>query len=330
MKRSLMSDVADHLGEDDSTPDRRRPSRFSDRGNQLAGVMNPDRVEKVFLKVDPKRCRMWADHNRRYDLLNERNCADLLDGIKAQGEQEFPAIVRRVDGDADVEFEVICGARRHWAISWLRANNFTKFKFLVEVRELNDEEAFRLADAENRERADISDYERASDYLGALERFYGGKQRAMADRLEVTEGWLSRYLDLARLPEEIVNAFATVTDLRLQHGRALKPLLRFEKSKANLISCARELNRQQEHQPLKPEDVVKALIASTKRKKSGKRQQPILGEYESVAGETILSVHREGKRGLIFKFPNTNPDQISDDELFEVCKKAIAEHRGQK
>ena len=327
MKRSLMSDVADQLDEDDSASGRRRPSRFADRGNQLAGVMSPDRVEKVFLKVDPERCRMWTYHNRRYDLLNEHNCADLLDGIKAQGEQEFPAVVRRVDGDAGVEFEVICGARRHWAISWLRANNFPRFKFLIEVRELNDEEAFRLADAENRERADISDYERASDYLGALDRFYGGKQRAMADRLEVTEGWLSRYLDLARLPEEVVSAFTTVTDLRVQHGRELKPLLRFSKSKADLISCARELAEQQKHAPMKPEDVVKTLVASTKQKKPGKRQQPILAEYESLAGRTIMSVHRQGKRGLIFKFTDTDPALISDDELLEACKKAIADHR---
>jgi len=328
MKRSLMSDVADQLGEDDSTSGRRRPSRFTDRGNQLAGAMNPDRVEKVFLKVDPKRCRMWAYHNRRYDLLNEQNCGDLLDGIKAQGEQEFPAIVRRVDGDADVDFEVICGARRHWAISWLRANNFPRFKFLIEVRELDDEEAFRLADAENRERADISDYERAADYLGALDRFYSGKQKAMAGRLEVSEGWLSRYLDLARLPEEVVNAFATVTDLRVQHGRELKPLLRYSKSKTDLISCARKLAQQQKHEPMRPEDVVRALIGSTKQKTPGKRQQPILGEYESLAGKTIMSVHRQGKRGLIFKFPDTDPALISEDELLEACRKAIADHRG--
>ena len=39
---------------------------------------------------------MWAGHNRAYDLLTPENCADLIEGMKAQGQQEFPAIVRRL------------------------------------------------------------------------------------------------------------------------------------------------------------------------------------------------------------------------------------------
>jgi ParB family chromosome partitioning protein len=39
----------------------------------------------------------------------------------------------------------------------LQANNYLQFKYLVEVRDLTDEEAFRLADIGNREREDISD-----------------------------------------------------------------------------------------------------------------------------------------------------------------------------
>ncbi len=87
-------------------------------------------------------------------------------------------------------FEVICGARRHWTACWMRANNYPDFKFLIEPRELTDEEAFRLADLENRSRKDLSDYERARDYLRALERYFGGNQRQMAARLEVSPSWL--------------------------------------------------------------------------------------------------------------------------------------------
>ena len=120
---------------------------------------------------------MWERHNRRYDLLDERNCADLIEGIRAQGGQEFPAIVRALPPASVHDWEVICGARRHWTVSWLRANGYTRFRFLVEVRELTDEEAFRLADIENRDRRDISDYERANDYAEACRFYYGGHQR---------------------------------------------------------------------------------------------------------------------------------------------------------
>ncbi|MEJ1977658.1 MAG: hypothetical protein WDN49_17670 [Acetobacteraceae bacterium] len=44
-------------------------------------------------------------------------------------------------------------------MTWLRANNYPEFRFLVEPRELTDEEAFRLADLENRSAKDLSDYD---------------------------------------------------------------------------------------------------------------------------------------------------------------------------
>src|SRR3546814_8245765 len=71
----------------------------------------------------------------------------------------------------DYDFEVICGARRHWSISWLRSHNYPDFRFLVDIRELSDEEAFRIADIENRAREDLSDLERARDYLRALDAY---------------------------------------------------------------------------------------------------------------------------------------------------------------
>ncbi|MFC3570087.1 ParB/RepB/Spo0J family partition protein [Paracoccus simplex] len=198
-------------------------ARFLKRQNALTD--SGEREEKVLRWVDPASCVMWQRHNRAYDLLSEENCRDLIDSLRAQGQQEFPAIVRRLPAGQGSEYEVICGARRHFAVSWLRANNYPQFRYLIEVRDLTDEEAFRLADIENRDRADLSDYERARDYLQALELYYGGKQKAMATRLEVSEAWLSRYLYLARLPRQIVDAWPQITELKELHARSLRPML---------------------------------------------------------------------------------------------------------
>ena len=116
------------------------------RTNRIAELASGAVVTRIQELVDPARCRMWSGHNREYGLLNEQRCGDLIESIKAQGRQEMPAIVRRVSGDPDFDFEVICGARRHWTISWLRSHNYPDFKFLVDIREIGDEEAFRLAD----------------------------------------------------------------------------------------------------------------------------------------------------------------------------------------
>ena len=230
-------------------PDRkdekeRAGARFLKRGNAISEKLSGQNEEKTLHWVEPEQCKMWEKHNRDYDLLTEENCRDLIEGIRSQGRQEFPAIVRRVQGGAH-DYEVICGARRHFAVTWLRANNYQQFKYLVEVRDLSDEEAFRLADIENRDREDISDYERAIDYAAAVKLYYGGKQKAMAQRLEVSEVWLSRYLELARLPKEIVAAFASIRDLRELHARTLKPLLKSPDTRSKILSVASNLAARQ-------------------------------------------------------------------------------------
>jgi len=225
-------------GEGRARQSRAGNSIIADRNNRLAEVASGNAVARTHLSVDPARCRMWVGHNRDYQALTYDNCRDLIESIKAQSRQEVPAIVRRVQGDPRFDFEVICGARRHFSVTWLNQNNYRSIKFVVEPRELDDEEAFRIADLENRARADLSDYERARDYLLGLDRYYGGQQKAMAARLSVSEAWLSRYLDLARLPEAVTKAFVTPHDIRLKHVMQIKPLIKESSSRSVVYDCA--------------------------------------------------------------------------------------------
>jgi len=236
----------DVLSDLDAAPEvgDRTGARFLKRTTAISDRLTGEVEEKTLRWIDPARCRMWERHNRDYALLTEDNCRDLIDGIRSQGQQEFPAIVRPVD-DEDYDFEVICGARRHFAVSWLRANNYTQFKYLVEARQMSDEEAFRLADIENRDREDISDYERALDYADAVARYYGGKQKAMAERLEVSQPWLSRYLQLARLPQAIVEAFPNIREIRERNARELKPLLSKPETSRAVLEEAGAIGREQ-------------------------------------------------------------------------------------
>ncbi|QEW23408.1 Nucleoid occlusion protein (plasmid) [Paracoccaceae bacterium] len=225
---AVFDDVLAGLGQQDTSGRDRSGTRFLKRQNSMAEQAGGGRQEKILRLVDPADCVMWERHNRAYDLLSEENCRDLIDGILSQGQQEFPAVVRRLrpshEGEGP-EFEVICGARRHFAISWLRANNYPQFRYLIEERLMTDEEAFRLADIENRDREDISDFERARDYARAVDAYYQGKQKLMAERLQVSPAWLSRYLQLARLDPRVVAAFPSLRDVKELHARQLKPLM---------------------------------------------------------------------------------------------------------
>jgi ParB family chromosome partitioning protein len=276
---------------------------LSGRNNRLAELAAGGVIARTHEFVDPARCRMWSGHNREYKALSEERCRDLIESLKAQGKQEVPALVRRVRDGSEYDFEVVCGARRHWSVSWLRSHNYPDFRFLIEVRELTDEEAFRLADLENRARADLSDFERARDYLQALDRYYEGRQNLMADRINVTTSWLSRYLDLARLPPEIVSAFASVHDLRIKHVTLIKPLLKPADRRDRVFAEAARISKAREAgecQSGAPADVIRILTAAAEApKRSGAPKKSASGRIvRSPAGKPVLRVEREDWKAL--------------------------------
>lgn len=300
--------------------------RFLNRSNALSDRLSGDVVEKTLLWVEPERCRMWSRHNRRYDLLNETRCADLIESFKAQGQQEFPAIVRRVHNDPDHDYEVICGARRHWTVAWLRAHNYRQFRFLIEVRALTDEEAFRLADIENRDREDISDYERAMDYADAVGRYYNGRQKDMAARLEVSETWLSRYLGLARLPKGIVEAYADITDIKERHARDLNPLLSHLDKKKAILDEAKAIGKVQRAAQQGQCGALDgpAVIARLKATATSKRPPRRALEYKSAAGAVLVTARKQKGRGLILEIA----DGRDAEAILQACRQALLDCLG--
>lgn len=306
---SILDDLAEEKGGGTQArgPDRAQ-ARFLRRSTTLAEHGAGERREKVLRLVDPARCRMWDRHNRDYARLTAENCADLIEGLKAQGEQEFPAIVRRLPEGDSHDWEVICGARRHFAVSWLRANTYPQFHYLIEERELTDEEAFRLSDIENRDREDISDYERAQDYVAAIDLYYGGQQKRMAERLEVSASWLSRYLQLARLPRDVVDAFPSPHDLREVHARELKPLLAQDDSRVRVLEAARTMARERAARgagaAASPAQVMARLRQAGKPPRQKHAAQTV---FRRSPGEHGITAQRKGRTWRM-EFSNDLPD----------------------
>jgi len=294
-------------GAGEAVPVRRLPPRtgvLGSRENRLAELSEGGIATRVHESVDPATCRLWDGHNRDYAALSEEGCADLIASLKGQGRQEVPAIVRRVAGDPKHRFEVICGTRRHWSVSWLRAHDYPNFAFLVEPRELTDEEAFRLADLENRSRKDLSDYERARDYERAIERYYDGNQQRMADRLEVTKSWMSRYLELARLPAEVVACFQSSHVIGISHAARLAPLLGNPRSRAKVLAeaCALAAERDSGGIDTAPAKVVARLVgAADERVQATKKERK--GVLRDDEGKILLYIRRDSTGDVGFIVP---------------------------
>ena len=301
------------------------PNRLEERLDVLKE--SQQRVAVRLRKVDPAECRMWQYHNRQYAHLTPDNCKDLIDSIIAQGRQELPAIVRPVHDGSVYRYEVISGARRHWAISWLRANNYPDKEFLIEIRDLTDEEAFRVSDLENRNRQDLSDYERALDYLGARQRYYP-TQIDMARRLNVDPGWLSRYLALAELPDEIVAAYATPHDLKVRHLTDLTPLLARGPLRTAVLSAARQLATRQAAardtgQPTVGGAEVVRLLKAAATPPVTKPRGPT-AEYHASTGRPMLQVQGRAKSGVTLLIARDSG--AAEDELVTAFRQVLREH----
>jgi len=257
-------------------------------------------TDKDIRLVKPSECKMWERHNRVYADLTEVRCRSLIASMLTQGKQELAAIVRLSD-DPNYEFEVICGARRHWSVTYLRENGYPEFLFQIDVRNINDEESFMLGHVENSERKDINNYERALDFLDALNYYYKS-QKSMALTLGVKEEWLSRYLDLARLPKEVVNAFPANDKILPGHAKILKPLLQNQTTRKEVIDRALELKNSGSN--MSAADVVKALTAD-----------------KNLLSECVLtSVSRKGRQ----VFVNVRPKKlIIHMPIDGVCKNKV-------
>lgn len=289
-------------GLDDAELDVSTPSEsiMASRSHTLArlatGKVVTDRTEWV----DPARCRPWRLHNRDLDHLNEETCRDLIDAFLSAKKQRIPAIVRRLHNDPDHDFEIIAGVRRWWTVQWLRAHHHPDFEYLVTIQHVSDEEAFRVSDIENRSRKDISDWERAKEYMRALDEFYDGSQSEMAEHLKISRSWLSRLLDVARLPSEIVEAFADTHEITVRVARDIKPLVSDPKALAMMAKEAKVIGGERADLGIKlngPE-VARRLVKATVAKSNGSAAEAVV---KGNNGKPMLRYTRSDRAGLTLR-----------------------------
>lgn len=273
------------------------------RTNSLERIASGELKQVAHVRLDPKRCRIWSGNARDYAALTYERCKDLIDSMIAEGGQKVPALVRKLKNDSAHDYEVIYGTRRHWATSWLRANNYPDFVFLAEVRDLDDEAAFRLADLENRARQDITEFERAKNYAAALLLHYEGKQAKMAERLNISKGLLSKMIAFANISDKIITVFAAPKELSLRQGYALAQAISSLSAESRALRAA--------------EAIAKENIALAKEGKGALPTAAVLGRLLAAAsgkteasqdlrqvlyqGRPVVTVLDENRKGMRFQ-----------------------------
>lgn len=307
-------------------PDRARGTTLLGRESALARAASGEVRQVTQLLLDPARVRIWPGNARTYAHLSEENCRELIDSLIAEGGQKVPAVVRRVEGNPEHDYEVIAGTRRHWSVSWLRSHSYPDMQFVAQVAQLDDEAAFRLADLENRARADVSDLERARNYLDALRTHYGDHQTRMAERLKLSKGWLSKMLKVATIPDAVVAAFASPGDVQLKPAYALAQALDDKEVARAITSMAKQIAEEQAERrgagalPYPAADVLRRLLDAPRFLSGDEKPEPY--RYATKYGRTALTVQSANRQGVTIRLHAGSG--AGTEELITALRDALA------
>jgi ParB family transcriptional regulator, chromosome partitioning protein len=186
------------------------------------------------VSVNPFRCRMWDLHERLEHLIVEDTCRTEIRSFSKHG-QLVPAVGRPIRGDPDHDIELICGARRLFVARNLNV------QLLVDLREMTDRAAVIAMDIENRQRQDVSPYERGLSFARCLRAGYFKSQDDLARALKISQSQVSRLLSLARLPSVVIGAFPNPVEIRERWGPDLTAALDDARKREATISRARTI-----------------------------------------------------------------------------------------
>ncbi|MDY6949090.1 MAG: ParB N-terminal domain-containing protein, partial [Pseudomonadota bacterium] len=131
--------------------------QYRDYGAPSHGRKSRRSAEPKTVSINSFRCRVWERHARLEEYITEETCRTEIASVKAHG-QLIPVLVRPLLGDVNYDYELIYGARRLFVARHLNV------PLLAEVRRLSDRDAAIHVDIENRQRKDISPYERGRCY----------------------------------------------------------------------------------------------------------------------------------------------------------------------
>ena len=207
-----------------------------------------------FVLVNPFRCKMWTYHDRIDTQVGEESCKDEIESFRRHG-QLIPVLGRPVRGSSDHDVELVYGSRRLFVARLINR------ELLVELRDISDRDAFIAMDIENRQRKDISAYERGVSYARWLSNGHFRSQDDIARALRVSPSYVSRALKLAKLPSVIISAFDDPLNICESWARGLSEALDDPYRREAVLHKARRICTAARRP--QPRDIVRQLLAAS-------------------------------------------------------------------
>ncbi|MBU8922386.1 MAG: ParB/RepB/Spo0J family partition protein [Bacteroidales bacterium] len=257
-------------------------------------IAETERVREIELgEIDPN------PHQPR-DHFDDRHLDELAESIKKNGVLQ-PVVVRRA-GD---RYQLIVGERR------LRASGIAgKNTIPAIVRNVDDDDALKLALLENLQREDLNPIEEARGYI-ALRQRTGLSDKEIAAILGKNRSTVANTIRLLNLPAEVVGL---IEEGRLRAGHA-RAILSVDGEKEQIAWARKVVEDGFTVRDI--ELAVKPEKKKRRRKKSASRD-PVLAEFEerleTVLGTRVRILPRK-KGGLI------TIEFFSDDDLESILER---------
>lgn len=236
--------------------------------------------------LDPKAVRrsQWA--NRVEAEFSTGEFQLLKEEISSAGGNVQPIKVRSIQGTTGVfdgqtpTHEIVFGHRRHQACLELGLPINA-----VVVTDMDDKALFEAMDRENRGRKNLSHWEQGRMYDQAIRQGLYPSLRRLSEKLGVNLSDVSRAVQLAKLPKEIVAAFASPLDLQVRWAKPLTDAL--QRDPEGVLMRARACLSQTGHRAAT--EVYGLLI--------GLAQDPPAQETVISSGKKKLAVLRVSPKG---------------------------------
>ena len=231
----------------------------------------------VILTLDPKRIRRSGQANRHKLSLTEsdEDFRALKLSLKRDG-QIMPICVHSVAGDATHDYEIVSGHRRHEAALQLDREIPEGFRIRA-VLDSAAQDPVALAlhmYLENAARKDLSAYELGAMFRTWLQAGVFAEQQAIAEATGLGKQTISKYLQVAGLPNIILEAFGDPRVVAVRWSETLVAALKT--GEAAVLAMARKLAAREDRPA--PEIVLRQLAdAATPRKakRSGTQSETV-------------------------------------------------------
>lgn len=238
-------------------------------------------------RLDPTTVRpsRWA--NRHEQSFSSAEFSALKAEIASAGGNVQPIKVRPLaDGQS---FEVVYGHRRHRACLELG------MPVRALVSEVSDQILFVEMERENRQRKDLSAWEQGQMYARALDAGLYPSNRKLAEAIGRDLGDVGKALSLARLPQAVVDAFASPLDLQYRWAKPLNDVL--QKDPEGTMRRARDLKKQ--WGKLAAAEVFAALVLAGEG--VGRSNPPVTRWVES-AGKRMAAIQTDAQGRVTVAF----------------------------